>query len=167
MDVMRQVKNTLRAAWLSSLDGNSATALVRLNRVSDIMQYGLAALGLVLMVPLFVVVGLLVKVTSQGPMLYRGLWVGKDGRVFTTYKFRTLQIGAEEKIGARLLTDHDAYYTCIGKFLKRTNLDELPQLINVLKGERNFPPARFPLSVRQPLARPCRTHLNPFASGNS
>jgi lipopolysaccharide/colanic/teichoic acid biosynthesis glycosyltransferase len=138
MDAMNEVKNTLRAARLSSLGGTSAPALVRPNRASDIMQYGFAAIGLVVMVPLFLVIGLLIKLTSQGPILYRGLRVGKDGRTFTIYKFRTLQIGAEEKIGARLLTERDAYYTCIGKFLKRTKFDELPQLANVLKGEMNL-----------------------------
>jgi O-antigen biosynthesis protein WbqP len=102
------------------------------------MQYALAAMSLVLLAPLCLIIGLLIKVTSPGPMLCRGLRVGRNGRVFTTYKFRTLDIGAEEKIGARLLTDCDAYYTCIGKFLKRTKLDALPQLVNVLKGDMNL-----------------------------
>jgi lipopolysaccharide/colanic/teichoic acid biosynthesis glycosyltransferase len=57
---------------------------------------------------------------------------------FYHYKFRTLQIGAEEKIGTRLLTDADADYTGIGKFLKRTQLDALPELVNVLKGDMNL-----------------------------
>jgi lipopolysaccharide/colanic/teichoic acid biosynthesis glycosyltransferase len=138
MDGMNEVKNTLRAARLSSLEGHFTHTLARPNRASDIVQYGLAAIGLVLTVPLFLVIGLLIKSTSPGPVLYRGLRVGKDGRIFTIYKFRTLQIGAEEKIGARLLTEGDAYYTYIGKFLKRTKLDELPQLVNVLKGEMNL-----------------------------
>jgi lipopolysaccharide/colanic/teichoic acid biosynthesis glycosyltransferase len=138
MHVMNEVKNTLLAARLSDLGGYSAHAFARANRISDIMQYAFAAIGLILMVPLFMVLGLLIKLTSQGPVLYRGLRIGKDGRIFTIYKFRTLRVGSEEKIGARLLTDHDAYYTCIGKFLKRSKFDELPQLLNVLKGEMNL-----------------------------
>jgi lipopolysaccharide/colanic/teichoic acid biosynthesis glycosyltransferase len=102
------------------------------------MQYSFAAIGLVLMAPLFLVIGLLIKLTSPGPLLYRGLRVGRDGRIFTIYKFRTLQVDAEEKIGARLLTDRDVYYTRLGKFMKRAKLDELPQLLNVLKGEMNL-----------------------------
>jgi lipopolysaccharide/colanic/teichoic acid biosynthesis glycosyltransferase len=102
------------------------------------MQYSFAAFCLVLMAPLFLVIGLLIKLTSPGPLLYRGLRVGKEGRIFTIYKFRTLQVDAEERIGACLLTDRDAYYTRLGKFLKRTKLDELPQLLNVLKGEMNL-----------------------------
>ncbi|MGH8064693.1 MAG: sugar transferase [Candidatus Entotheonellia bacterium] len=138
MHVTNEVKNAFLAARLSSLGGHSAHTLVKADRVSDIMQYGFAAIGLVLMAPLFLVISLLIKLTSQGPILYRGLRVGKAGRIFTIYKFRTLQVGAEEKIGARLLTDRDVYYTPIGKFLKCTKFDELPQLVNVLKGEMNL-----------------------------
>jgi lipopolysaccharide/colanic/teichoic acid biosynthesis glycosyltransferase len=105
--------------------------------VSDILQYGFAAIGLILMAPLFVAIALLIRLTSSGPIFYRGLRVGKDGRLFIIYKFRTLQVGAEEKIGARLLNERDTYYTCLGKFLKRTKIDELPQFVNVLKGEMN------------------------------
>jgi lipopolysaccharide/colanic/teichoic acid biosynthesis glycosyltransferase len=138
MHMTNAVKNTLLMAQFSSLGGQSAHPYVRASHVSDIMQYGFAAVSLVLLAPLFLIIGLLIKLTSQGPILYRGLRVGKDGRIFTIYEFRTLHAGAEEKIGARLLTDRDAYYTCIGKFLKRTKLDQLPQLVNVLKGEMNI-----------------------------
>jgi lipopolysaccharide/colanic/teichoic acid biosynthesis glycosyltransferase len=137
MHVTNEVENTLLAARLSSLSGHSANAFVKVTRVSDMVQCGFAAIGLVLMAPLFLALGLLIKLTSPGPILYRGLRVGKDGRIFTIYKFRTLQVGAEEKIGARLLNNRDTYYTSLGKFLKRTKFDELPQLMNVLKGEMN------------------------------
>jgi lipopolysaccharide/colanic/teichoic acid biosynthesis glycosyltransferase len=99
------------------------------------MQYGLAAISLVLLAPLCLIIGLLIKVTSPGPILYRGLRVSNNGRIFTLYKFRTLDVGAKENIGARLLTDCDAHYTCIGKVLKRMKLDALPQLVNVLNGD--------------------------------
>jgi len=138
MHMTNAVKNTFLMAQLSSLGGQSAHTSVRARHVSDLMQYGVAALSLLLLAPLFLIIGLLIKLTSQGPILYRGLRVGKDGRIFTIYEFCTLHAGAEEKTGAQLLTDRDAYYTCIGKFLKRTKLDQLPQLVNVLRGEMNF-----------------------------
>ena len=138
MHMTNAVKNTLLMAQRSNLGGQSAHTYVRASHVSDIMQYGFAAVSLVLLAPLFLIIGLLIKLTSQGPIFYRGMRVGKDGRIYTIYEFRTLHAGAEEKIGARLLTDRDAYYTCIGKFLKHTKLDQLPQLVNVLKGEMNF-----------------------------
>ena len=138
MHMTNAVKNTLLMAQLSSLGRHSASTFVRASHVSDIMQYGCAAVSLLLLAPLFLIISLMIKLTSRGPILYRGLRVGKDGRIFTMYEFCTLGADAEEKIGAQLLTDHDANYTWIGRLLKRTKLDQLPQLVNVLKGEMNF-----------------------------
>jgi lipopolysaccharide/colanic/teichoic acid biosynthesis glycosyltransferase len=107
-------------------------------RLGDVVQGCLAGLALVCLLPLLGLVALAVKLTSPGPVLYRGARVGKDGRVFTIYKFRTLVDGAESKIGARLLDEHDRCYTPIGRFLKRTKLDEWPQLWNVVKGDMHF-----------------------------
>jgi lipopolysaccharide/colanic/teichoic acid biosynthesis glycosyltransferase len=135
-----KLKNTPLAAQPSRPGRNSIPAFVKANGPSDIMQYGFAAMSLALLAPLFLIIGLLIKFTSQGLILDRGLRLGKDGRMFTIYTFRTLQVGAEEKVGSRLLTGRDAYCICIGKFLKRTKLDELPQPVNILKGEMNTPP---------------------------
>lgn len=101
------------------------------------VQASISLLGLVLFLPLILVIALLIKLTSRGPVFYRGERVGQGERIFTIYKFRTLAEGAEAKIGARLLNeeDRDVYYTKVGKFLKRSKLDELPQLVNVLRGE--------------------------------
>lgn len=105
------------------------------DKLADIVHAGLAMLVLLCLAPLLSLVALLVKLTSSGPVFYRGLRVGKDRRTFTIYKFRTLVEGAEAKIGARLLDDADDYYTPIGRFLKRTKLDEWPQLWNVFRGD--------------------------------
>ncbi len=105
---------------------------------SEVLQVLLAALALIFLAPLLLLITLAVKLTSPGPALYRGARVGKGGRVFTIYKFRTLEVGAEQKIGARLLSEKDACYTPLGRFLKKTKLDELPQLWNVLKGDMNL-----------------------------
>jgi len=87
--------------------------------------------------PLLVLIALLIKATDRGPVFYRGERVGLGGRIFRIYKFRTLAEGAEAKIGARLLRPEDRrlYYTPIGRLLKRSKLDELPQLLNVLRSE--------------------------------
>src|SRR5262249_35504322 len=84
------------------------------------------------------IVALTVKLTSRGPVFYRGERVGKDERVFTIYKFRTLCVGAEKQIGARLLKEDDKVYTPIGRFLKKWKLDEIPQLFNVIKGDMSL-----------------------------
>jgi lipopolysaccharide/colanic/teichoic acid biosynthesis glycosyltransferase len=108
------------------------------NTLSVGIQMLICLLGLAVLSPLLVLIALAVKVGSRGPVFYRGERVGKDERVFTIYKFRTLSVGAEKQIGARLLKEEDQVYTPIGKFLKKWKLDEIPQLFNVLKGDMSL-----------------------------
>src|SRR5262245_22120639 len=108
------------------------------NVPSRVIQVLLCLAGLILLSPVMLIVAMAVKLGSRGPVFYRGERVGKDERIFHIYKFRTLQVGAEKKIGARLLTEKDSVYTPIGKFLKKWKLDELPQLFNVLKGDMSL-----------------------------
>jgi len=102
------------------------------------IQATLSALALLFLSPLLLVLAAAIKLTSQGPMFYSGVRVGRGQRLYTMYKFRTLYADSERKIGGRLLSAQDDFYTPIGKFLKRSKLDEIPQLINVLRGEMNF-----------------------------
>lgn len=108
------------------------------NSLSQAFQIFLVSVGLFFLSPLFLLIALAVRFTSPGPIFYRGQRVGKDQRVFYIRKFRTLVVGAEQRIGARLLKEEDQLYTPIGKFLKKTKLDELPQLLNVLTGDMNL-----------------------------
>lgn len=106
------------------------------------LRYAIQALlsitALLLLSPILILVGLAVKLSSPGPLFYAGIRVGKNQKLYTMYKFRTLREGSEKQIGGRLLSAQDDFYTPIGKFLKRSKLDEVPQLINVLRGEMNF-----------------------------
>ena len=98
----------------------------------------LAALGLMLILaPLFLFVALGVRLTSTGPVLFRTRRVGKNSMLFTMYKFRTMRIDTPQ-VATHLLKEPDQFLTPIGKFLRRTSLDELPQLINVLRGEMSL-----------------------------
>ena len=98
----------------------------------------LAALGLILtFAPLFLVVVLAVRLTSVGPVLVRTQRVGKGNKLFTMYKFRTMRTDTPQ-VATHLLKEPDQFLTPIGKFLRRTSLDELPQLINVLRGEMSL-----------------------------
>ena len=98
----------------------------------------LAALGLILtFAPLFLLVVLAVRLTSDGPVLFRTQRVGKGNKLFTMYKFRTMRIDTPQ-VATHLLKEPDQFLTPIGKFLRRTSLDELPQLINVLSGEMSL-----------------------------
>jgi lipopolysaccharide/colanic/teichoic acid biosynthesis glycosyltransferase len=101
-------------------------------------QILVSGLGLVLLLPVSLAIAGLIKITSRGPVLYRGQRIGREMRPFTIFKFRTLLVDAEKRIGARLLTPGDPLYTPIGRFLKRTKLDEIPQLVNVLRGDMNL-----------------------------
>jgi lipopolysaccharide/colanic/teichoic acid biosynthesis glycosyltransferase len=101
-------------------------------------QVAVAGLGFVLLLPVSALIACAIKLTSRGPIVYRGQRVGRNMEPFSIYKFRTLLVDAEARIGARLLTPGDPLYTPIGRFLKRTKLDEIPQLWNVVRGDMNL-----------------------------
>lgn len=93
--------------------------------------------GLILFLPLFLVIGVLIKKKSPGPAFYRGERIGKNGKPFRIFKFRTMVPDAERLGGPSTAAD-DPRLLKIGHFLKKYHLDELPQLINVLKGEMSL-----------------------------
>ena len=95
-------------------------------------------LGLIVLSPLFLVIAVLVKRDSPGPMFYRGPRVGKGGKIFGMLKFRTMYERPESYGGPRLTCETDARITIIGRWLRDTKLNELPQLWNVLKGEMSL-----------------------------
>lgn len=96
-----------------------------------------ASLGLVLLSPLLAAICLWIKLDSPGPVLHRGQRVGKDGRPFHILKFRTMVANAA-KLGPGITVGVDPRITRAGRFLRRTKLDELPQLINVVRGEMSL-----------------------------
>jgi lipopolysaccharide/colanic/teichoic acid biosynthesis glycosyltransferase len=102
----------------------------------------ISAVCLLLLSPVAAVIALLVLVTSGRPILYRGQRVGRRGRFFSMLKFRTLKPGAEERIGQylgeELVARTDAELTRFGRWLKASQLDEVPQLWNVLRGDMSF-----------------------------
>jgi lipopolysaccharide/colanic/teichoic acid biosynthesis glycosyltransferase len=103
-------------------------------RILDITA---ASLGLVFLSPLFLGLALAIKLSSRGPVFYRALRIGKAGQPFQLYKFRSMQQDAD-KLGPGITAADDHRITPLGRFLRRTKLDELPQLINVVRGEMNL-----------------------------
>ena len=103
-------------------------------RLLDIM---LSLLGLLFLLPIFLILAVWIKFDSQGSIFFRQIRVGKDGRDFRIYKFRTMIVNAE-KMGIITIGERDPRITNSGYFLRKYKLDELPQLINVLKGEMSF-----------------------------
>lgn len=97
----------------------------------------LAAAGLLVLSPLLSVIALLIKLYDGGEVLYRAVRVGRNGDLFTLLKFRTMLVGAD-RIGAAVTIRGDSRITPLGRFLRRYKLDELPQLVNVVKGEMSL-----------------------------
>jgi len=93
--------------------------------------------GLIMVFPLLSLLAIAIKVTSPGPVFFRGERVRKNGKIFKIFKFRTM-ISNAENLGGPSTSADDSRLTKIGKFLKKFQLDELPQLINVLKGNMSF-----------------------------
>jgi lipopolysaccharide/colanic/teichoic acid biosynthesis glycosyltransferase len=93
--------------------------------------------GLILLSPLFLLLALLVKTGSKGPVFYKANRVGRDGKPFKLFKFRSMVTNAD-KLGPAVTGASDSRVTGIGRFLRKTKLDELPQLINVLIGEMSI-----------------------------
>ena len=96
-----------------------------------------ALIALFVLSPVLLVVALIIKLGSPGPVFYRGVRIGLDARPFRIYKFRTMVINAE-KLGGSATAEDDPRITAIGKFLRRHKLDEIPQFLNVLVGDMSL-----------------------------
>jgi lipopolysaccharide/colanic/teichoic acid biosynthesis glycosyltransferase len=114
-------------------------------RIMDIMC---SFVGLIALVPVLLIVSIAIKIESKGPIIFVQKRVGKDGKVFSMYKFRSMLVNAEElkdKLshknemdGPMFKIKEDPRITRVGKFIRKTSIDELPQLINVLKGDMSL-----------------------------
>lgn len=103
-------------------------------------------LGLVLLSPLLLAVSILIKIDSRGPVIFRQERIGRNGKVFEIFKFRSMCVGTEKTGSGVYSGKGDARVTRIGKILRATSIDELPQLLNILKGEMSFVGPRPPLT---------------------
>ena len=126
----------LRPSWLIFSEGfRKSPVLTATKRVGDILA---ATIGLLLAAPIMGMVALAVRLSSPGPALYHQERVGQRGRTFTVHKFRSMRTDAEAATGAVWAQANDTRVTPVGAFLRKTRLDELPQLWNVLKGEMSL-----------------------------
>lgn len=110
-------------------------------KIDDFLKRGFdifaSAIGLLILSPLLLVIAYLIKREDGGPVFYRGVRVGRYGKPFRIFKFRTMVVDAE-KVGGPSTADDDPRITRVGKILRKYKLDELPQFINVLKGEMSI-----------------------------
>ncbi|MTI42415.1 sugar transferase [Roseibium hamelinense] len=116
-----------------SLHQSKATPLSK--RMVDIFGAGM---GLVLLAPLLLLIAGAIKATSRGRVLFRQKRLGQDGKPFVIMKFRTMRLDACDPTGVRQTLQDDERVTPVGRFLRRSNFDELPQLINVLRGDMSL-----------------------------
>jgi exopolysaccharide biosynthesis polyprenyl glycosylphosphotransferase len=107
---------------------------LRFKRIVDII---LSSIGLILSAPVIFITSIIVKFSDGGPVLFKQIRTGKNGEPFTMYKFRSMRVDAE-KDGAKWATANDSRITPVGNILRKSRIDEIPQLLNVLKGEMSF-----------------------------
>ena len=127
---------TVKPAWFVFSDGFSQSSLyLSAKRTAEIL---LSALGLILASPIMLVVALLTRLESRGPVLYRQERVGQGGRTFWMYKFRSMRENAEKASGAKWAEKNDPRTTRVGRLIRPLRIDELPQLWNILRGDMSL-----------------------------
>lgn len=153
------------------LDDNMDTHFIQLSKkykkstayelLKRIMDISVSLISLILLSPIFIVIVILIKLDSKGPVIFSQQRVGKNGKIFKMYKFRSMIVNAEDLLkelksknemsGPMFKIKHDPRVTKIGKFIRKTSLDELPQLINVLKGDMSLvgPRPNLPREVKE------------------
>ena len=113
------------------------------NHIKRLIDVALSVLAIVVLSWLYLIIAILIKCTSKGPILFKQDRIGKDGKVYQIYKFRSMKVGAEK---SGVYSDNkDPRVTGIGRFIRATSIDELPQLFNILKGDMALIGPRPPL----------------------
>ena len=105
------------------------------NCIKRILDFILSLCGLIILSPVFIILCIWIKLDSKGPILFKQKRVGKNKKYFNIYKFRTMYTDTPKDMPTHMLANPDQYITKVGHFLRKTSLDELPQTINILKGE--------------------------------
>ncbi|HTY09648.1 MAG TPA: sugar transferase [Bacteroidota bacterium] len=106
------------------------------NRMKQLLDIAIAFVGFFLLLPVMILIGIMIRIESRGPIIFRQTRIGRNESPFTIYKFRSMYHGAAT--GDKYVREHDSRVTKVGKILRLTRLDELPQLWNVLKGEMSI-----------------------------
>lgn len=114
--------------------------------IKRFFDFVISLVSLVVLIPIFAVVSLAIKLESKGPVIFKQQRIGKDGKVFNIYKFRSMCVGAENTGSGVYSGKGDARVTKVGKFIRATSIDELPQLVNIIKGDMSFVGPRPPLT---------------------
>ena len=103
--------------------------------IKNILDFLLAFIGLIILFPFFIIFSIIIKLESKGPIFFKQERIGKDKKHFKIYKFRTMRVDTPKDMPTHMLRGAESYITKFGGFMRKTSIDELPQLINILKGE--------------------------------
>jgi len=116
-----------------------------------IMDFVISLFALIIASPVLLIIAILVRATSKGPAIFKQVRSGKDLKEFEIYKFRTMYTSAPKDTPTHLLDGAQSFITPVGAFLRKTSLDELPQLVNILKGDMSIVGPRPPLPTQYDL----------------
>ncbi|OPJ61646.1 sugar transferase [Clostridium oryzae] len=117
-----------------------------------VLDFIFSALLILMLIPIFIIIVIIIKLTTTDSPIFKQQRVGKDNKVFVIYKFRTMKANTPN-VATYLLKNPNDYLTFIGKILRKTSLDELPQLMNILKGDMSFVGPRPVISEEKELIR--------------
>lgn len=106
--------------------------------IKRILDFVIAISGFVILLPIYLVVSCCIKLTSAGPVHFKQERVGENDQRFIIYKFRTMRVDTPKDVPTHMLDNPDTYITSVGKFLRKTSLDELPQILNIIKGDMSI-----------------------------
>lgn len=104
-------------------------------RIIDII---LSIIGLIILIPVFIIVSIAIKIESKGPVIFKQKRIGKEKKYFTIFKFRTMRSDTPKDMPTHMLKNANGCITKVGNILRKTSLDELPQLVNILKGDMSI-----------------------------
>lgn len=106
--------------------------------IKRIIDFALSLLGIIILLPFFIIFSIIIKMESKGPIFFKQKRFGKNKEFFYIYKFRTMRSDTPKDMPTHLLKDANSYITKFGAIMRKTSIDELPQLINILKGEMSI-----------------------------
>lgn len=131
-DIPEDLKNNKTKMYYDILEKKKTSLIIK--KIFDLL---LSLVLLIILLPVFIVLSIIIKLDSKGPILYKQERITQYGRTFKIFKFRTM-VNNADKIGSLVTLDNDCRITRVGKILRKLRLDELPQLINILKGDMTF-----------------------------
>lgn len=159
IDYAHQYSDRFYELYIKNFEPNPGKRLwYRFNkRTCDII---FSLIGIILCLPLYIIIAIAIKIDSKGPVIFKNKRVGKDGKIFNCWKFRSMSTEAPKEV-ATSLGGTDMYITKVGRFIRKTSLDEIPQFFNVLSGKMSLIGYR-PLVTTEIKANEMRKQLSVF-----